>query len=145
MVIFYVKIKGLAHGLSYLQPYKDKCMELEKENKSLSEKYERDLSELQSKMNEVEGRYKDDKGIEGQYLVTLKSELELYKNKLQALVKMSFSSSRLRAKHFFDLHHPSAVSNCNVVLLNNQSLPHRLHPIHVYSGCLKFNSTIWSV
>ena len=29
---------------------------------------------------------------------------------LQALVKMSFSSSRLRAKHFFDLHHPSAVS-----------------------------------
>ena len=64
---------------------------------------------------------------------------------LQALVKMSFSSSRLRAKHFFDLHHPSAVSNCNVVLLNNQSLPHRLHPIHVYSGCLKFNSTKWSV
>ena len=68
-----------------LQPYKDKCMELEKENRSLSEKYERDLSELQSKMNEVEGRYKDDKGIEGQYLVTLKSELELYKNKLQEL------------------------------------------------------------
>jgi len=27
---------------------------------------------------------------------------------LQALVRMSFSSSRLRAKHFFDLHHPSA-------------------------------------
>ncbi|KAJ7380517.1 Neurobeachin-like protein 1 [Desmophyllum pertusum] len=27
---------------------------------------------------------------------------------LQALVKMSFSSSRLRAKHFFDLNHPSA-------------------------------------
>ena len=29
---------------------------------------------------------------------------------LQALVKMSFGSSRLRAKHFFDFHHPSAVS-----------------------------------
>ncbi|XP_068687514.1 neurobeachin-like protein 1 [Montipora foliosa] len=27
---------------------------------------------------------------------------------LQALVKMSFSSSRLRAKHYYDLHHPSA-------------------------------------
>jgi len=68
-----------------LEPYKDKCFELEKENQSLSEKYERDLSELKSKMNEVEGRYKEDKGIEEQYLTTLKGELELYKNKLQEL------------------------------------------------------------
>lgn len=68
-----------------LEPYKDKCLELEKENQSLSEKYERDLTELKSKMNEVEGRYKEDKGIEEQYLTTLKDELELYKNKLQEL------------------------------------------------------------
>ena len=68
-----------------LEPYKDKCLELEKENQSLSEKYERDLTELKSKMTEVEGRYKEDKGIEEQYLTTLKGELQLYKNKLQEL------------------------------------------------------------
>lgn len=68
-----------------LQLYKDKCMELEKENRLFFEKYECDLLELQSKMNEVEGCYKDDKGIEGQYLVIFKSEFELYKNKLQEL------------------------------------------------------------
>jgi len=32
---------------------------------------------------------------------------------------MSFSSSRLRAKHFFDLHHPSAVSIVSFVRLTN--------------------------
>ncbi|XP_078360672.1 LOW QUALITY PROTEIN: uncharacterized protein LOC144645082 [Oculina patagonica] len=77
--------KQLSEVKEELQPYKDKCLELEKENQSLSEKYERDLSELKSKMNEVEGRYKEDKGIEEQYLTTLKGELELYKNKLQEL------------------------------------------------------------
>lgn len=68
-----------------LQPYKDKYLELEKENQSLSEKYERDLSELNSKMNEVESRYKSDKSTEEETLSTLKSELELYKSKLQEL------------------------------------------------------------
>lgn len=77
--------KQLSEVKEALEPYKDKCLELEKENQSLSEKYERDLSELKSKMNEVEGRYKEDKGIEEQYLTTLKGELELYKNKLQEL------------------------------------------------------------
>lgn len=77
--------KQLSEVKEELQPYKDKCLELEKENQTLSEKYERDLSELKSKMNEVEGRYKEDKGIEEQYLTTLKGELELYKNKLQEL------------------------------------------------------------
>ena len=67
-----------------LQPYKDKCLELEKENKSLSDKYERNLSELKNKMSEVEDRYKADKNTE-ENLSTLKSELELYKNKLQEL------------------------------------------------------------
>lgn len=68
-----------------LQPYKDKYLELEKENQSLSEKYERDLSELKSKMSEVESRYKSDKSTEEETLSTLKSELELYKSKLQEL------------------------------------------------------------
>lgn len=68
-----------------LQPYKDKCLELEKENKSLSDKYERNLSELKNKMSEVEDRYKADKNTEEENLSTLKSELELYKNKLQEL------------------------------------------------------------
>lgn len=77
--------KQLSEVKEALEPYKDKCLELEKENQSLSEKYERDLTELKSKMNEVEGRYKEDKGIEEQYLTTLKGELELYKNKLQEL------------------------------------------------------------
>lgn len=77
--------KQLSEVKEELQPYKDKCLELEKENESLSEKYERDLSELRSKMNEVEGRYKEDKGIDEQHLMTLKDELELYKNKLQEL------------------------------------------------------------
>ena len=77
--------KQLSEVKEALEPYKDKCLELEKENQSLSEKYERDLTELKSKMNEVEGRYKEDKGIGEQYLTTLKGELELYKNKLQEL------------------------------------------------------------
>lgn len=68
-----------------LQPYKDKYLELERENRSLSEKYELDLSELKNKMTEVEGRYKADKSTEEETLLTLKSELELYKNKLQEL------------------------------------------------------------
>lgn len=68
-----------------LQPYKDKCLELEKENQSLSEKYERDLSELKSKMNEVEDRYTADRNNKEEDLSTLKSELELYKGKLQEL------------------------------------------------------------
>lgn len=77
--------KQLSEVKEELQPYKDKCLELERENQSLSEKYERDLSELKSKMNEVEGRFTEDKGIDEQYLTTLKGELELYKNKLQEL------------------------------------------------------------
>ena len=68
-----------------LQPYKDKCLELEKDNKSLSEKYERDLTELKNKISEVEGRYRNDKGIEEDTMKTLKNELELYKNKIQQL------------------------------------------------------------
>ena len=35
---------------------------------------------------------------------------------------MSFSSSRLRAKHFFDLHHPSAVSNVKVNFFQSQDV-----------------------
>lgn len=36
-------------------------------------------------MNEVEGCYKEDKGIEEQYLIIFKGELEFYKNKFQEL------------------------------------------------------------
>ena len=77
--------KQLSEVKEELQPYKDKCLELEKENQSLSEKYERDLSELKNKMSEVEGRYTADKSMEEEKLSTLISELELYKNKLQEL------------------------------------------------------------
>ena len=77
--------KQLSEVKEELQPYKDKCLELEKENKSLSDKYERNLSELKNKMSEVDDRYKADKNAEEENLSVLKSELELYKNKLEEL------------------------------------------------------------
>ncbi|RMX38939.1 hypothetical protein pdam_00016423 [Pocillopora damicornis] len=47
---------------------------------------------------------------------------------LQALVKMSFSSSRLRAKHFFDLHHPSA----GISVLGMQKWPGHSFTFHAW-------------
>ncbi|XP_031563263.1 COP1-interactive protein 1-like [Actinia tenebrosa] len=77
--------KQLSLVMEELEPYKDKCQELENENKDLLDKYNRDLSELKVKMNEVEKRYSANEKIEQESLRNLGEELNLYKTKVKEL------------------------------------------------------------
>ena len=76
--------KQLSEVKEELEPYKNKCIALEKENKDLMNKYEQDLCELKSKLDEVEERYHANE-LEGESVKVLKQELELYKKKLLQL------------------------------------------------------------
>lgn len=77
--------KQLSLVMEELEPYKGKCQDLEKENKNLLDKYNRDLSELKVKMDEVEKRYSANEKIEQESLRNLGEELSLYKTKVKEL------------------------------------------------------------
>ena len=76
--------KQLSEVKEELEPYKDKCLTLEKENKELMNKYEQDLCELKTKLDEVEERYRSNEPEEGN-MQMLKQELELYREKVSKL------------------------------------------------------------
>lgn len=77
--------KQLSIVKEQLEPFKDKCQHLEDENKALLEKYNKDLSKLKLKMDEVEKRYSNTEKIEQESLRTLEDELSLYKGKVKEL------------------------------------------------------------
>lgn len=76
--------KQLSEVKEELEPYKDKCLTLEKENKDLMDKYEQDLFELKTKLDEVEQRYHANE-LEEENIKVLKQELELYRKKVSQL------------------------------------------------------------
>ena len=77
--------KQLSEVMEELEPYKARCNALEEEKNQLTQKYNNDLTELKSKLDEVELRYKGNEGLDGKQLEMLRGELDMYKNKIREL------------------------------------------------------------